>query len=403
MATAAPAKTLTFTRRIAAPMAQVYRAFTHRDYLTMWLADQAIAVPQVNSSILLHWNRGYYTMGVYTALEENSKVAFTWQGSKEAETHVAATLKEVDGAINVTLEHGGFGPEVGDEALAGFTAEWEGAMDRLKASLEYGADLRIVNRVIVGIIPGRVPDDVQEALGISAQDGTGVGRVLPGLGAEAAGLQEGDVILNIAGEDLSATNNMTIVTNKFKPGDTVDVNFYRDGEKHTLPMKLSGYPVPHIASTFEELANRTEAAYAELGAELDAIFAGVNADHASAKPAEGEWSANDTIAHLILNEQYTHIIIGMFTQNNHAQGGYSANSDPRINAMVSLHPTSADLIAAYKAAMHETVVLLRAVGPMLNEVKTALWQMSFNMDFLPQHARGHFQQMKDAIAAARGE
>lgn len=402
MATAAPAKTLTFTRSITAPAGEIYRALTTRDGMNLWLSDNSLVTGRVGGSLLLQWNRGYYASGVFTALEADSQVAFTWRGPKEAETEVTITLEDNNEAVTVTLQHGGFGPEFNDEALNAFTAEWEGAIDRLKSSLETGADLRITNRVIVGIFPGGVPQEEQKRLGISAQEGVNVNRTLPDLGAEKAGLQRNDILVNIAGEDISATNNMVAITGKYKPGDTIDVTFYRDGEKQTLPMTLSGYPVPHIPDTFEEMADITETAFAELGREMDDLFNGVSAEQASAKPAEGEWSANDVLAHLILNEQFTHILIGQFTQGNQVQGGYSANSDSRIHAMQTLHPTSADLIAAYKAAMHETVVLLRAVAETLNDRKYTVWNLAFNMDFLPQHTRGHFVQIKEAIEAARG-
>lgn len=58
--------------------------------------------------------------------------------------------------------------------------------------------------------------------------------------AERAGLQVEDIITKFNGEVLNEDNDLAEVISRFKNGDTVTLEIWRDGESLTLPVTLSG-------------------------------------------------------------------------------------------------------------------------------------------------------------------
>ncbi|NLO97982.1 MAG: PDZ domain-containing protein [Peptococcaceae bacterium] len=68
--------------------------------------------------------------------------------------------------------------------------------------------------------------------------GTYISEVVPGGAAHKAGLRPGDIITAI--NDVVITNSLELTHQlfKYKPGDTVKVTFYRDGDTKTVNVKL---------------------------------------------------------------------------------------------------------------------------------------------------------------------
>jgi 2-alkenal reductase len=69
-----------------------------------------------------------------------------------------------------------------------------------------------------------------------------VTRVSPGTPAEEAGIQEGDVILAIDGQEIDAQDALIDVLFAHRPGDTVDVTIQRGDEEITLEVTLGERP-----------------------------------------------------------------------------------------------------------------------------------------------------------------
>ncbi len=66
-----------------------------------------------------------------------------------------------------------------------------------------------------------------------------VAEVTPGMGAEAAGLQPYDVIVSVNDKEISGMNSLNAQLIRYRPGDTVKVTFYRDGERRDVNVTLS--------------------------------------------------------------------------------------------------------------------------------------------------------------------
>ncbi|PJF23869.1 MAG: hypothetical protein CUN53_20710, partial [Phototrophicales bacterium] len=103
--------------------------------------------------------------------------------------------------------------------------------------------------------------------------------------------------------------NLTSALARLTPGSTVSVEFYRGAEKMTLTVSLSGREQKPAPSTPSALAEALQAQYAALDAELDAITLDMPEDAMEHAPAEGDWSANEVLAHLIFTERWLQMYI----------------------------------------------------------------------------------------------
>jgi uncharacterized protein YndB with AHSA1/START domain len=397
----APAQTsITVNQTIQAPIAQVYSAFTERDPLKKWLSDDADIRAAVGGHLLLTWQGGPHVTGVYTALEKNEHVAFTWRGANDSHaTTVDVHLKAIGAATQVEVSHSGFAPNT-DADLDSIQREWDKRLNVLQSTLENGEDIRITHRVIIGIIPADFNADIGAKLGVPAKEGARVGSLVPGYSAAAAGLQADDVIVEVNGQAVTDQTPIGIQVRANKPGDLVDVTYYRGGEKHTIPVTLKGYPVPDQVSTFAGLADRLQAAYSQIDDTLSALFASASEAEAAHKTAPKEWSANEVMAHLIMSERWQHNALGCMMDMPEAEG-WSCNHVARIRAITTIYPTGADLLAELRRDHAETVALTRHIPDDVNARKSVLWQMNFQVDGMNAHTQQHIEQIRAALAAAK--
>lgn len=395
---AAPSRTsVSAVRVVQAPLAQVYSAFTERDPIRKWLADDANLRAAVGGHLLLIWQGSQHVTGVYTTLEKNAKVAFTWRGAGEnQDSTVDMQLSEIADGTRVELAHMGLAAEAD---IAAVQRDWEKRLDILQATLEKGEDIRITHRVIIGIFPADFNADIAGRMGLPITEGTRVGNLVPGYSAAAAGLQNDDVIVAVNGQAISNDAPIGLLVRDNKPGDVVDVTYYRGSEKHTVSVTLKGYPVPEGVDTFAALADRLEKTYAEQDAELSWLFGSHSEADAARKPGEKEWSANEVLAHLIMSERWQHNALGCLMENPEADG-WSANHIARTSAVTAIYPTSADLLAELRRGHAETVALVRHIPDTVMAQKNILWQMNFQVDGMVIHTRQHLAQIEAALGKA---
>ena len=79
---------------------------------------------------------------------------------------------------------------------------------------------------------GTVPDFTWEGEGLR------VTGTVPGSPAAAAGLQEGDILVELAGESVDGLKGLSGILKTLKPGDTVALAWLRDGERHEAEVEL---------------------------------------------------------------------------------------------------------------------------------------------------------------------
>jgi putative serine protease PepD len=83
------------------------------------------------------------------------------------------------------------------------------------------------------------------SIGVSAttvtgddQDGAMVRELTPGGGAAEAGLQEGDLIVQVDDQQVASVDELILAVRSHKVGDTITVTYLRDGERGTVDIEL---------------------------------------------------------------------------------------------------------------------------------------------------------------------
>lgn len=69
-------------------------------------------------------------------------------------------------------------------------------------------------------------------------EGVYVRFITPGSGAEAAGIQAGDIIIGLNGDTITTMSELTDEKNNFKAGDTVTLTIYRNGQSMDVDVVL---------------------------------------------------------------------------------------------------------------------------------------------------------------------
>jgi serine protease Do len=92
----------------------------------------------------------------------------------------------------------------------------------------------------VGIQP--MSDDIASALNLPKDRGQIVSRVEPSQPAARAGIQQGDVIVKVAGQDITSDNTLSYIVARLTVGSQVPIELIRNGKPMTVTAVLSERP-----------------------------------------------------------------------------------------------------------------------------------------------------------------
>jgi serine protease Do len=87
------------------------------------------------------------------------------------------------------------------------------------------------------------PQELRDQLGKNApKEGAVVASVTPGAPAASAGIKPGDVMVKVAGRPVKAAADVVATVSEHKIGETVKVEYVRDGANHSVDVKIGEYP-----------------------------------------------------------------------------------------------------------------------------------------------------------------
>ncbi|NJK44993.1 MAG: PDZ domain-containing protein, partial [Pleurocapsa sp. SU_196_0] len=242
--------------------------------------------------------------------------------------------------------------------------------------------------------------DNAERFGVPVHHGVLLEGVLTGLSAQSAGLQRGDVIASVSGQDITDVQVLPNITRTHKAGDALEVVYYRGTTRHDAHMELKPRPLQPEADSLETLGAQIQAHKSAVLRELDDVVRDFTEDEARFKPAPNAWSAQEVLAHLINTERDTQTMIASLENGNELEV-FTGNMDARVRATVRRYPTTAALVTALKDTHAETVELVRSLPEHFLLRKAHVVRVQQNAEFDPSHTRHHFAQMQRAVAAAR--
>lgn len=398
--------TVTAQKLVKAPLKLAWRAFTNATDMRYWLCDFATAEPRPRGRLYLWWNGDFYSSGEYREINENKKLSFLWHSRNETQpTLVTVIFTEQAEGVLVTMEHTTPDEPTWDKIAEGFRSNWEWTLEALAFLLETGMDYRIVNRPMLGIYPGDFTAEQAQKLGVPVTDGMRLEGVVEGMGAQKAGLQRNDVIVSMAGKPISSdfSSLPTAIAGK-KGGDVVEVTYYRGAEKTSIQMELSRRPMPQVPATLPELVEQARGVFGKALADLETCFEGVSDTQANARPAAGEWSALETVAHLVQNERgnriYVDDVIGGYERWT---DGFGGNIQAHISATVQIYPTIRAMLDEMRRNVDENLAFLAALPPETVADKSAYYRVGSLFVQGDIHIRAHIEQIQKAIATAKQE
>lgn len=397
-------RTLTFEETIPASPAAVYYNFTNSTALREWLADVATTAPHEGGRFYVAWHDGFYAAGSFTRLQPNEEIALTWHGrGQPAPVTVRVTLTpQGESATRLLLRVEGLGEgEAWDVTAAVSKKGWRNSLENLASVLSTGEDLRFTRRPMLGIMVGEFNEKLAQELGVPVTTGIRLENLIDGMGAAAAGLQAGDVVVGVGDVETRDWPSLTTALSGYRAGDTVDVAYYRGPEKRTTAMTLSGRPLPELPETVAGLAEAMRQRYRQIEDELDGFFEDVAEAAAHFKPAPDEWSAAEVLAHLIHGERLRQGWLAELAGGQEAwHDEWGGNVDAQVAATVRAYPTVSALLEALKRHHVETAAFIENMPADFAGRKGSYWRLAYDLMNAPLHHHEHLEQMRAAIERA---
>ena len=97
-------------------------------------------------------------------------------------------------------------------------------------------------RGYLGVRIQPVTEDLAEALGIPENRGEFVQSVEPGEAADQAGLRAGDVVLTVAGQEVTPEQTLSYLVANTEPGTRIPITILRDGQRRTITATVGRRP-----------------------------------------------------------------------------------------------------------------------------------------------------------------
>ena len=118
-------------------------------------------------------------------------------------------------------------------------------VERVVTALEHGG---VVERGYLGVEIQPVGPDMAEALGMKTATGAIVDKTMPGTPAAEAGIQPGDVVTKVNGQEVKDAGDLSRAIADMKPGDKVELTFMRNGAEKTASVTLQAQKSEAVAS-----------------------------------------------------------------------------------------------------------------------------------------------------------
>jgi serine protease Do len=150
---------------------------------------------------------------------------------------------ELVGINTAILSHG----SGGNEGI-GFAIPINLARSVMTQILDHGK----VNRAYLGIMIQDITPGISKAMGIKEMKGALVGDVSPDGPAKKAGVQRGDVVLEVNGKQIEDSRELRMTISMMDPSATVNLKLLRNGNPTSVSVKLGDLPADKVEAKAEE-------------------------------------------------------------------------------------------------------------------------------------------------------
>jgi serine protease Do len=122
-----------------------------------------------------------------------------------------------------------------------------------------------VTRGFMGVSIQDITPDLAAAMKLNVRKGALVGGVEPNSPAARAGLQPGDVIVELNGKPVTDSRELRLSISSLAPGTQVSMRVLRNAEAKNITMTLADVPVKQTASNIREKPGKPEDSEPKLG------------------------------------------------------------------------------------------------------------------------------------------
>ncbi|MCJ7694701.1 MAG: SRPBCC domain-containing protein [Anaerolineaceae bacterium] len=398
-------KFIRIEKNIKAPVQQVFFALTNATKLRQWLCDTAIFGARVGGRVYFAWDNRYFAAGTILELIPNKKIVYSWYGKDEPNpTLVTIHISSENGHTKLVLEHSGL-----DNSTAWLSPTqsiekgWQVGFENLISNLEYGIDLRISQRPIIGIFPGEfIQANSDDSIPI--KNGMKVIDVVKDYSAEKAGLKSGDIIFKLNDDEIKDWKSWIDAINKFKAGDQIKIAYYRGMERQDKDLILSAMILPEVPETPKDLAENIKNLLFEMYDRLIMLLGDLSEEEADYSPAPDEWSIKEIIAHFIHTErEHQNWITNLALSQLPIPSDLSENLTSQVKATVALYPSIAELLELLRKSIEESVLCYEFLPKNVVEDKSMFWNLAFMGNALPLHTQSHFKQINNNLKLVRNQ
>ena len=95
-----------------------------------------------------------------------------------------------------------------------------------------------VERGRIGVVIQEVNYDLAKSFGLEAANGALISQVTPGGPADKAGLQPGDIVQSVNGENVKASSDLPVLVGMMPPGTQLTLGIWRNGKREEVQVTL---------------------------------------------------------------------------------------------------------------------------------------------------------------------
>jgi len=95
-----------------------------------------------------------------------------------------------------------------------------------------------VERGRIGVVIQEVSYDLAKSFGLEAANGALISQVTPGGPADKAGLQPGDIVQSVNGENVKASSDLPVLVGMMPPGTQLTLGIWRNGKREEVQVTL---------------------------------------------------------------------------------------------------------------------------------------------------------------------
>ena len=220
--------------------------------------------------------------GIVSATNRSQIMDSSTDAYGQSESTVYTNMIQTDAAINPGNSGGALvdadGKLIGINTLiTSYSGNYSGVGFAIPVNYAMGIAQQIIDgenpsHAQLGVTMSTVNKQLAQRYGFAVDEGAYVSAVQQGSGAEAAGIQAGDIIVKFDGQDVTSASDLTIAVRSKSVGDTVPVEVNRDGKTLTMDVTLGSDGGSQAAETQQQ--SQSSDGYGSMQDYLDQLFGG---------------------------------------------------------------------------------------------------------------------------------